>query len=80
MGPGEIHPENGYQLPEVPPAGMTRTGYIVTKYWYMPPVQGSGINAPILRIMLYISFIRFGNVIIVAKLYLREDLKMMTYD
>lgn len=49
MGPGEIHPENGYQLPEVPPAGMTRTGYIVTKYWYMPPVQGSGINAPILR-------------------------------
>lgn len=49
MGPGEIHPENGYQLPDVPPAGMTRTGYIVTKYWFMPPIQGSGINAPILR-------------------------------
>lgn len=49
LGPGEIHPENGYQLPDVPPAGMTRTGYIVTKYWFMPPVQGSGINAPILR-------------------------------
>lgn len=49
MGPGEVHPENGYQLPDDPPAGMTRTGYIVTKYWYMPPVQNSGINPPILR-------------------------------
>lgn len=49
MGPGEIHPDNGYQLPLDPPAGMTRTGYIVTKYWFIPPVRTSGINAPILR-------------------------------
>lgn len=49
LGPTEIHPENGYQLPAVPPAGMTKTGYIVTKYWFMPPIQNSGINAPILR-------------------------------
>lgn len=49
MGPGEVHPENGYQLPDNPPVGMTKTGYIVTKYWFMPPVQQSGINAPILR-------------------------------
>lgn len=42
LGPTEIHPENGYQLPAVPPAGMTKTGYIVTKYWFIPPIQNSG--------------------------------------
>lgn len=49
LGPGETHPENGYVLPLKAPVTMTKTGYIVTKYWYMPPVQNTGINYPMLR-------------------------------
>ncbi|MGM9507941.1 RagB/SusD family nutrient uptake outer membrane protein [Larkinella sp. GY13] len=50
IGPGEAHQDMpAFVMPKDVPAGWSRTGYIVTKYWEGPALTNSGINPPILR-------------------------------
>ncbi|KAA0992748.1 RagB/SusD family nutrient uptake outer membrane protein [Dyadobacter aurulentus] len=50
IGPGEAHQDiSAFVMPANVPAGWSRTGYIVTKYWEAPALTNSGVNTPILR-------------------------------
>lgn len=50
IGPGERHQDlSDFVMPASVPAGWSRTGYIVTKYWQTPTLNNSGVNAPVLR-------------------------------
>lgn len=50
IGPGEPHQNMpAFVMPKDVPAGWSKTGYIVTKYWEKPTINNSGINAPIMR-------------------------------
>jgi hypothetical protein len=50
IGPGEANQDMPkFIMPINVPAGMSISGYIVTKYWQKPTIGQSGVNAPILR-------------------------------
>jgi hypothetical protein len=50
IGPGERHQDlTDFVMPANVPAGWSKTGYIVTKYWQTPTLNNSGVNAPVLR-------------------------------
>ncbi|GAB3249156.1 RagB/SusD family nutrient uptake outer membrane protein [Larkinella harenae] len=50
IGPGEAHQDMpAFVMPKDVPAGWSRTGYIVTKYWEGPVVANGGVNPPVLR-------------------------------
>ncbi|GEO07287.1 membrane protein [Adhaeribacter aerolatus] len=50
IGPGEAHQDMpNFVMPVNVPAGWSRTGFIVTKYWEAPTLNNGGVNAPILR-------------------------------
>ncbi|KQS33875.1 RagB/SusD family nutrient uptake outer membrane protein [Dyadobacter sp. Leaf189] len=50
IGPGEAHQDiKDFVMPAQVPAGWSRTGFIVTKYWEAPAPTNSGVNTPILR-------------------------------
>lgn len=50
IGPGEPHQDMpAFVMPAAVPAGWSRSGYIVTKYWEAPAVANAGINPPLLR-------------------------------
>lgn len=50
IGPGEAHQNmTGFVMPANVPAGWSKTGFIVTKYWQQANINAQGVNAPILR-------------------------------
>jgi hypothetical protein len=50
IGPGEAHQDiKEFVMPANVPAGWSRTGFIVTKYWEAPALTNSGVNTPVLR-------------------------------
>lgn len=50
IGPGEAHQDiKAFVMPTTVPAGWSKSGYIVTKYWEAPALTNSGVNATILR-------------------------------
>ena len=50
IGPGEAHQDiKDFVMPKDVPAGWSRTGFIVTKYWEAPALTNSGVNTPVLR-------------------------------
>ncbi len=50
IGPGEPHQDMpDFVMPQNVPAGWSKTGYILTKYWQKATIGMSGVNAPVLR-------------------------------
>lgn len=50
IGPGEQHQDiKGFYMPTVVPAGWSRSGFIMTKYWQKPTLNNSGVNPPVIR-------------------------------
>lgn len=50
IGPGEAHQDMpDFVMPIKVPAGWSKTGYIVTKYWQKANLNAQGVNPPILR-------------------------------
>jgi starch-binding outer membrane protein, SusD/RagB family len=50
IGPGEAHQNMpAFVMPANVPAGWSKTGFIVTKYWQQANINAQGVNAPVLR-------------------------------
>ena len=50
IGPGEAHQDiKAFVMPASVPAGWSKTGFIVTKYWEAPALTNAGVNTPVLR-------------------------------
>lgn len=50
IGPGEAHQDMpAFIMPTNVPAGWSKSGYIMTKYWQKPTLNNSGVNAPVIR-------------------------------
>ncbi|WP_270087783.1 RagB/SusD family nutrient uptake outer membrane protein [Sphingobacterium sp. SYP-B4668] len=50
IGPGEAHQNMPtFVMPASVPAGWSKSGYIMTKYWQKPTLNNSGVNMPIIR-------------------------------
>lgn len=50
IGPGEAHQDMpDFVMPLNVPAGWSKTGYIVTKYWQQANLNAQGVNPPIIR-------------------------------
>ncbi len=50
IGPGEAHQDMpNFTMPTTVPAGWSKTGFIVTKYWQQANINAQGVNPPILR-------------------------------
>lgn len=50
IGPGEPHQDMAaFVMPTSVPAGWSKSGYILTKYWQKATIGNSGVNAPVLR-------------------------------
>ena len=50
IGPGEAHQDMpDFVMPANVPAGWSKTGYIVTKYWQQANINAQGVNPPIVR-------------------------------
>ena len=50
IGPGEKHQDMpAFVMPANVPAGWSRSGFIMTKYWQKPTLNNSGVNPPVIR-------------------------------
>ena len=50
IGPGEAHQDMpAFTMPANVPAGWSKTGFIVTKYWQKANINAQGVNPPLLR-------------------------------
>ncbi len=50
IGPKEAHQDmKAFVMPANVPAGWSKSGFIMTKYWQKPTLNNSGVNAPIIR-------------------------------